>query len=361
MRTDIGIAVHMAEERISLMGLAVNFALSVGKLIIGFLSQSTAIVAEGLHSGMDIFSSVISYVGIRVSKKPADTEHPYGHYKAEVVSGFVITIILLLTAVWILYESITSFLSPVQKVIVNHVSIGIMVTSAILNEVMYHVKIRSGKKYDSVGLISDGMHSRIDVLTSITVLVGVAASQYSIRTDSIAAFVVGLYILKESFSLGKRATDSLLDVSAGADVEGRIRVTAAKEKVKIKALKTQKRGPKIFAQLDVILPDNLRVDEASSITKNLEQRLVGSIENLDYVTIQIASHEIGESYYRGIFGRAFGWQRRGRIEKVEGVRALGPGGYCVCPNCGHRIKHEIGIPCSSSKCPKCNANLTREV
>jgi divalent metal cation (Fe/Co/Zn/Cd) transporter len=211
----------------------------------------------------NIFFSVISYAGIRISKRPADTEHPYGQYKAEVVPGFIITIILLLTAVWILYESITSFLSPIQKVIVNHISIG-------------------------------------------------------------------------------------------------IRVTAAKEKVKIKALKTQKRVPKIFAQLDVILPDNLRVYETSFITKNLEQRLVGSIENLDYVTIQIASHEIGESYYRGIFGRAFGWQRRGRMEKVEGVRALGPGGYCIYPNCGHRIKHEIGIPCSSLKCPKCNANLTRE-
>jgi len=253
------------------IGLITNLLLTLTKFIVGLISNSSAIIAESFHSGVDVFSSGINLVGIRASEKPADREHPYGHYKAEVISGFIITIILFITASWIIYNSITSFLLPKVKVSVGFLSIGIMIASAVTNEIMYRFKTRDGKKYENISLISDGMHSRIDVLTSIVVLVGVIGSQYFSYTDSIAASFIGLYILKGSFSLGKKATDSLLDVSAGAEVENRIREIIIKEGITIEDLKTQKRGAKIFAQLDIVLPANLKVDEASDITKKIEK------------------------------------------------------------------------------------------
>ena len=220
------------EQKISLAGLVVNLFLGIAKIVIGLVSNSTAILAEGIHSGMDVISSGINYIGIKVSKRPADKEHPYGHYKAEVISGFVITIILFLTGLWIIYEAITSFSSP-EKVAVTYLSVGIMSFSAIINAVMSHLKIKYGKKYDNISLLSDGIHDRVDVLTSIAVLVGLFVSTYVIHADALIACFIGLYIIKEAIRLGKKATDSLLDVSAGDEIENKIRQIVQKENIKI--------------------------------------------------------------------------------------------------------------------------------
>jgi len=260
-----------------------------------------------------------------------------------------------LTAIWIIYKAVTSFLSP-TIVSITYLSVGVMVFSAVANEIMAHVKINHGKKYDNISLISDGMHSRIDVLTSIAVLIGLIVSKYFIYADSVIALLIGLYILKESFSLGKKATDSLLDVSAGEEIENKIKKIIKDEKIIIKDLKTQKRGPKVFAEISIILPNNLKVDEASKVTKKLEKKLIKNIKNIDYVAIQIASHEISEKYFKGTLGQGFGWQMRGRMHG----EAIGPGGYCICPKCGKKTVHKRGIPCSSLKCPECNTKMERE-
>ena len=126
-----------------------------------------------------------------------------------------------------------------------------------------------------------------------------------------------------------------------------------KEGIKLSSLKTNKLGPIIFAELRIELDPKLKVEEASAITKKLEQKLTSKIPNLKYIVIQIETHEIKEEFYRGAFGRKFGW--RGRM----GGRGLGPGGECVCPKCGHSIPHQRGVPCHKQKCPKCGAAMTR--
>lgn len=342
------------ERKISIIGLVVNLVLGIVKLIVGILSKSSAIIAEGLHSGMDVISSAINYIGIKASKKPADKEHPYGYYKAEVLSGFIITIILFLTGVWIVYKAVISFLEP-KELVVTSLSVGIMALSAIVNLIMSQIKIRYGKKYNSISLLSDGAHSRVDVLTSIAVLIGLIISKYFINADATMALLIGIYILFQSFSLGKKATDSLLDVSASEEIENKIKKVTEAENVKIEDLKTQKRGSKINAELKVMLANNLKVEEASAITKKLEEKLTQDIKNLEYVTIQISSHDFSESYYKDIFGRGLGWHGKGRMHG----QALGPGGNCVCPKCGYKMKHDRRIPCSSLKCPNCNIQMTR--
>ena len=93
------------KEKIALISIFVNIVLAGLKIAVGFFSGSAAILAEGVHSFMDIFSSAVSYVGIRISRKPEDQKHPYGHYKFEVLGGAVITLILLGTGIGIVYEA----------------------------------------------------------------------------------------------------------------------------------------------------------------------------------------------------------------------------------------------------------------
>jgi len=348
------------KEKIASISIFANMILAGGKITVGIISNSAAILAEGIHSFMDILSSGISYAGIKISKKPSNKKYPYGYYKFEVLAGTIITLILLATGVGIVYESYQSFFS--QEVIkIGYLAFGVMMLSAIINEIMARLKIHFGKKENSISLLSDGIHSRVDVYASLAVLIGLFLSKYWIYVDSILALLVGLYIIKESFSLGKEAVDSLLDVSAGEEVEEEIRLIAKKENIEINSLKTQKKGYTVNANLEIKLQSDLSVEKATKISNNLRENLIKGIERLQYVTIQIESHEVEIGFYKPNFGKGFGWQKKGRFkDDIQEATGKGPSGYCICSECDYKIPHQVGTPCSTLKCPKCNTSLKRE-
>jgi len=347
------------KEKIALISVLANVFLAAGKIVAGFVAGSGAVFAEGLHSGMDILSSGISFVGIKIAQKPVDKKHPYGHYKFEVLAGLIITIILFLTGGFILWEAVQKFRNP-SPVVVGYLALGVMLVSAIINEIMARLKIKYGKKENSASLLSDGIHSRVDVYSSLIVLIGLFFTKYWIYIDSVLALFIGLYIIKESFSLGKEAVDSLLDVSAGEEIEEKIKSIAQAENIKVDSLKTQKKGSAVTANLEIDLPSNLSVEEATKISHTLREKLIQFIESLEYVVIQIVSHEIETSFYKPDFGRGFGWQRKGRFkDKIQEASGKGPDGYCICEKCGYKTSHQRGIPCSSLKCPNCDINLKR--
>ena len=330
--------------KVALWSILVNLILAAGKVIVGILTNSASVLAEGIHSGMDIFSSGISLIGIKTAKKPVDKEHPYGHYKFEVLSGLFITLILFVTGIWIIYEAYRRFLRPLPLEF-TYLALAIMLFSAVINEIVARMKIHYGKKEVSISLLSDGVHSRIDVYTSLAVMIGLILTRYWVHADSLLALVIGLYIIKESFSLGKESTDSLLDISAGEEVENRIKEIVRKENIELSELKTQKKGSAITANLKIRLPGKLKVDEATVISNKLKKQLVNGINRLEYVAVQIESHDISTGSFRLVepvtgtkFGRGVGWQRRGKFkETMPESRGFGPDGYCLCEKCGHKV------------------------
>lgn len=337
------------KEKIALISVGINVLLGLVKITAGVLSGSMAVFSEGIHSGVDILSSGICFLGIKIAKKPVDKNHPYGHYKFEVLAGIIITFILAVTGVFIIWQSYKNFFRP-EELNIGPLTLGVMLFSAVVNEVMARLKINYGKKENSISLLSDGIHSRIDVYISLVVFSGLFLTKYLIYTDSLLAFLIGLYIIKESFSLGKESVDSLLDVSAGEEVEKKIKTIAERQNIETPSLKTQKKGSAITANLEIKLPNTLSVDKATKISENLREKLMKEIENLTYVAIQIKSHDVSTEFYKPFFGRGFGWYRKGRE----------PGSYCLCPKCGHKVEHQRGIPCSSLQCPNCKMNLERE-
>ena len=348
------------KERIATISILANTVLAGSKIAVGVFSNSAVILAAGIDSFVDIFSSIINYIGIKISKKPADQEHPYGHYKFEVLGGVIITVIVLVTGLGIIYEAYRNFLNP-EKIEIGYLAFGVMIFSAVINEIMARLKIHFGKKESSIGLLSDGVHSRVDVYVSLAVFAGLFLVDYWIYADSLLALLIGFYIIKESFSLGMEAVDSLLDVSAGQETEEKIKIIVKAQDIGLYSLKTQKKGSAINANLEIELPSDLNIEKAIKISSGLREKLIGEIENLQYVAIQIKSHKLKTGFYKPNFGRSFGWQRSGKFkEEVDEASGKGPSGDCVCSKCDYKAQHQRGVPCSDIKCPNCNINLKRE-
>lgn len=355
------------KKRIAGISVFVNVILAALKITAGLISSSVSVLSEGLNSGMDIFSSLINLLAIKASGKPVDKEHPYGHYKFEVLAGFIITILLFGTGSMIIYKALQSMFVPTE-ILINKTILGIMLVSALTNEIMSRLKLYYGKKENSIALISDGVHSRVDAWTSAAVLAGLFLNKYWIYTDSVLALLIGVYIVIKSFSLGKEATDSLLDSSANAEEEQKIRKIAGEKNIEIAELKTQKKGPVITANMKIKLPKDLSVEEATIISNSLKSELIEKMGNLNYVSVQIENSDYTTSYFksREMFGfarrfeKGFGWQVNSiQKENTGEVCSKTPEDFCVCIKCGHKEPHKKGTPCKTEKCKICGSRMKK--
>lgn len=347
--------------RVAAISILINIALAAIKIMAGVFSASAAILAEGIHSLVDVVSSLIGFIGIKISDKPADPKHPYGHFKYEVLSGVLITIILFATGLGIVWDAYKSWQHP-GLIKLSWISYVVMFVSAVVNEILARYKISVGKKEDSLALLSDGYHSRVDVYSSAAVFAGLFLHRFWALSDALIALIIGLYIIKESFALGREAVDSLLDISAGPEVEDKIKEIIAKQKIELVSLKTQKKGLAITANLEIALDSNITVNEADKLSVGLRQALIDGVERLNYISIQIKSHDVDNTYYKPAYGRGFGWQHQIHDHEISEVaQHRGPAGVCICPRCGYAKPHQPGVPCSSLKCPKCGASLERRL
>ena len=278
----------MNKKNISIISTLVNIVLACLKLLVGFSIKSAALIADGIHSGMDIISSAVTYIGIREAEKPADKEHPYGHYRSETIAGFVVIFLLFLSAVWIIYEGIIGIIENEPHTI-SGIALLVVIISIIANETMARVKFKVGRREDSLALIADAEHSHADSLSSVAVLVGLSLVHWFPQADGVTAILVGCYILYETVGLGKEVTDNLLDVS-NPQIEEQIKKICLKEEIELLEMKTRKIGAKNFAELKIGLNKEWKMERVSEVIKNLENVLLGKIDGLNFITIQVVSH-----------------------------------------------------------------------
>ena len=304
----------MSAELTSIIATLVNVALTVLKLTAGILTGSVALMAESIHSGLDIISSLVTFIGIKTAQKPSDEKHPYGFYRVEVISGGVVAFLLGVSAIWIMYEGIVSF-SGHETPTYSYLAIGLMVLSVLANEVMARIKFKVGNEKESISLVADGEHSRADVISSLGVLLALLLIPYITWIDGAVAIFVGIYILYEASIIGKEVVDSLIDVS-DPEVKAQIEKIAKEKNIKVAEVKTRKIGPAVFAEMVIDLNPKLSVNEATKITKDLENSLDRKINALKQIVIQVDSHDAGSSTILSSFG--------GKYSLHHGLETIGP-------------------------------------
>jgi len=325
----------MNPQSVSIISTFVNFGLGISKLIFGFLTGSVALIADGVHSGLDVFSSFITFLGLKIARKPVDEKHPYGHWKAESLAGFLVALLLAVSGIWILYEAVMRFFGG-QIVKLNVGAIGVVVISILITEALARLKFHYGRKHQSLALVADAEHSRADVLGSIGVLVGLSLVKYFNSADAIIALFIGGYIFYEAFRVGREITDSLLDV-ANKDVEQRIRKICSSHKIEISQLRTRKIGAANFAEIKIKLPPKLKVEDVQKIIDTLEERLLTNIPELKQIVISIEAYEMVKSIVLPRLGK--------KIGVLEGFEQIGPkklGERSIIPLKGEKISSLFG-------------------
>jgi cation diffusion facilitator family transporter len=261
------------KRRVALGSVIAAVFITGFKLVVGLLTGSLGILSEALHSGLDMVAAMITYFSVRVSDKPADREHNYGHGKVENFSALIETILLLITCVWIIYEAIHRLMSGKTEIEVSVWSYVVVVSSIIIDFTRSRALYRVAKRHNSQALEADALHFSTDIWSSAVVLFGLVCYQYFgwHKADSIAALFVAMIVLFVSYQLGRKAVDVLLDKSP-ANTANIVREILKQfpEVLKFHGLKARTAGADTFIKFNVHFDPDLNLREVHEVCDKIE-------------------------------------------------------------------------------------------
>jgi cation diffusion facilitator family transporter len=282
-----------AEKRaVAGSSLLAALAMTFFKIIVGVTTGSLGILSEAAHSGLDLVAAIITFLSVRVSDKPADADHQYGHGKVENFSAFLETGLLLLTCVWIIYEA-------VQRLFIHHVHIEpslaafvVLVASMIVDYWRSRALGKIAAKYDSQALEADALHFSTDIWSSSVVVLGLLlvllGRTYGIdwlqNADPVAALAVAGIVVYVSWRLARKTIDALLD-AAPLGVRTQILDAVAKVEglLEVDRVRIRRAGNRYFADLSVALARNVTFQRAEQVSDAVTAAVRGVLPDADVV------------------------------------------------------------------------------
>lgn len=257
------------------------------KLAVGILMGSVAVLSEAIHSGLDLFASLIAFFAVRKAGKPADERHPYGHGKWENVSGVAEAILIMLAAVYIIFEAVVRMH---RGATVEHIGLGtlVMALSASVNWFVSRYLFRVARKTDSMALEADAWHLRADVYTSMGVLAGLVLMKVTgfAILDSVAAIAVALLIIKASVDLTRSAVADLFDTRLPREDEEKIKKVLSGFQegcIDFHRLRSRKSGSVRFIDLHLVVPRRWTIEEAHQVSDRIEKELHAALANTQVI------------------------------------------------------------------------------
>ncbi|MEA5007390.1 cation diffusion facilitator family transporter [Clostridium tyrobutyricum] len=274
-------------QKIKTVSLSIlsNSSLIIMKLIVGISTGSVSIISEAIHSTIDLIASLISFVSVKISSKPADTEHPYGHGKFEDVSGVIEALLIFAASIWIIIAALDKLIFPKQ---IHPSSIGflVMFISSAINFFVSMKLSKVAKKEDSMALEADALHLRTDVYTSLGVGIGLFLIWITKleALDPVIAIVVSIFILKEAFNLLKKAFEPLVDVKlSDTEIETIKNIISKYDSVfcGFHKLRTRKSGNKRYTDLHLVFPGDTHVKDAHHICDEIEDEISKKLKSTE--------------------------------------------------------------------------------
>jgi len=272
-----------------------NFFLALIKVITGSIFKSSALLADGIHSFSDLITDVVAIIGNKLSNKPADYEHPYGHGKTEYITNLIIGLVIIIIGMSLISTTMHSKIT-IPSIIVIVISIFTIITKFSLSTFLIH----KGKKLHNTILIASGKESSMDVISSVVVLISSTLMQLSNQiiylkyADKIASIIVGLFIVNAGYQLIKENISIIL----GEQETDSIYIETLKEELKdidfIKSIDNFvliKYGPYYQLSMEISMDGNISLKEAHINAHKIEDKLKQKDSRISYINIHINSYE----------------------------------------------------------------------
>ncbi len=267
------------KKRVAGISVIAAFFLTGFKLVIGLITGSLGLLSEALHSGLDLVAALITWFSVRISDKPPDANHHYGHGKIENFSALIETFLLLITCAWIIFEAIHRLVSGNTEIEVNVFSYFVVLTSIAIDIARSRALYRVARKYNSQALEADALHFSTDIWSSAVVLLGLILAQFGwFFADSVAALAVAFIVLGVSWKLGKRAADVLLDRSPAPLVAQLTSLLNQSTGIlRYHDLKVRTAGAENFIEVTIHVQPGLTLEKAHSISHLIEKQITEAI------------------------------------------------------------------------------------
>ena len=285
-----------ATVKMTAVGVAGNVVLAVFKLLAGLIGHSSAMLSDAVHTLSDVFATLIAFIGVTVSRKEADSEHPYGHDRLECVASILLAVILFGTGAVIGWGCIRDIVTGAYKDAEPPTVLAIVAAavSIAVKEAMFWYTMFYAKKYESGAFKADAWHHRSDALSSIGALAGIIGARLGLLIlDPIAGIIICIVILIVAIRIFRDAVGKMLDTSCDEayekDLADFVVQTAKKQNtnVGVDLIRTRKFGEKIYVELEISMDGEMRLKESHDIAEDIHDAIEQKDPHIKHVIIHV--------------------------------------------------------------------------
>ena len=280
-------------NQVSFVTIVVNILLAFMKLLAGVFAHSNAMISDSIHSASDVFSTMIVVIGIKLSSKQPDKEHPYGHERMECVSSIILSGLLLATGIGIGMSGIENIIkstSGASIAVPGTLALIAAVVSIVVKEWMFWYTRSAAKKINSGALMADAWHHRSDAFSSIGALVGIVGARMGFPVmDPIASLVIFVFIVKAAYEIFKDAMDKMVDHSCDEKTEEQLRACVLQnpDVARIDLLQTRIFGNKIYADIEIEVDGSMPLREAHKIAELVHNSIEKTFPKVKHIMVHV--------------------------------------------------------------------------
>ncbi|MDH5662217.1 MAG: cation-efflux pump [Elusimicrobiota bacterium] len=296
-------------KTVSWIGIWANLLLTIFKIFAGIWGRSQAMLSDGFHSLSDIFASILALTSVKISEKPVDKDHPYGHGKAESIAALCISLILFGMAIVLSYRALSAIFLKIL-IVPGLLPLWAALVSILVKELMFRHAHYIGKKFDNLAVLAMAHDHRADAVSSVAALAGIAGARLGYAVlDPLAGFLVALFILKMGIDIFRPSLGELMDTSLPEDFIDEIKkVTLTIEEIReIDDVKTRRIGWRSSIDLSVKIDADRSIEEGHQISDKIEKLLLQKLKNIGNIMIHINP---------GIEGREEKYRKLGVITRI---------------------------------------------
>lgn len=278
--------------KVSAVSIVANAVLTVLKLLAGVFARSGAMISDAIHSASDVFSTIVVIVGVKISGRESDKDHPYGHERLECVAAIVLATILAATGLGIGYSAVGKITGGESAGLAapGIAALVAAVVSIVVKEAMYQYTKVYAKRIDSGALMADAWHHRSDALSSVGALVGIAGARMGFPIlDPVASVVICVFIEKAAYEIFMDAVDKMVDKACSDEVEEVLRRCALEQEgvLGVDLLQTRVFGNKIYVDIEICVDGEKKLKEAHGIAEGVHDAIERTFPKVKHIMVHV--------------------------------------------------------------------------